>query len=437
MYQPEYPSAKERSRHAVRRYVFSFLVIAVFAVGVVIGRSTDAPAEAGTLRLSFAQQCPVKNSARTAGLSYSVDFKQFWDVWSRIQEKSVKRPIDDMKLFQGAMSGLVDALEDPYSVYFTPQIAQQFTEELAGSFSGIGAEVGAKEGRIVIVTPLPDSPAERAGVRAGDFVLAINDENTLGLAVDEAVKRIRGPQGSSVSLQLERASAKQTLTIKITREKIELKSVSAQMLPNNIALLTVTNFNEQTAHQFEQAILMIQERGARGIILDLRNNPGGFFETSVAFASEWLASDVPVVAERGSTNIQTPRHEVLSTGFHRLRGIPTVVLVNEGSASASEIVAGALQDYGAATLIGTKTFGKGSVQEYEELPDGSAVKLTIALWYTPKDRSINVNGITPDVVLDEKSVSEGESVYRRKDPLKDPFIQKALSHLSTARAPTP
>lgn len=437
MYQPEYPSARERSRHTVRRYLFSLFVVVVFGVGVVVGRTSDAPAQAGTLRLSLAQQCPVKNAERKSGLSYSVDFKQFWDVWSKIQERSVKRPIDDMQLFQGAMSGLVGALEDPYSVYFTPQIATQFSEELAGSFSGIGAEVGAKEGRVVIVTPLSDSPAERAGVRAGDFILAINDESTLGLAVDEAVKRIRGPQGSMVTLQLERAGAKQPLKITITREKIELKSVSAQMLSGDIALLSVTSFNEQTAHQFEQAIQMIQERNARGIILDLRNNPGGFFETSVAFASEWLAPDVPVVAERRSTNTSTPRHEVLSTGFHRLRGIPTVVLVNQGSASAAEIVAGALQDYGVATLIGSKTFGKGSVQEYEEMPDGSALKLTIALWYTPKDRSINENGVAPDIVIDEKLSGEQTSVYSRKDPIKDPFIQKALSHLATQRNQKP
>ncbi len=433
MYQPEYPSARERTHRIVRRYFFSMVVVGVFGLGIFIGRSSDAPVEAVSRRFSEAQ-CPIKNSAVKSGLSYSVDFKQFWEVWSKIQEKSVKRPLDDMKLFQGAMSGMVSALEDPYSVYFTPKVAKQFAEELQGSFSGIGAEVGAKEGRVVIVAPLPDSPAERAGLQSGDFVLMINDESTFGLAVDEAVKRIRGPQGTTVVLQVERAGVKQPIKISITRQKIDLKSVATIVLPNDIVLMTVTTFNEQTAKQFEEAVQLIQQKNARGIILDLRNNPGGYLETSVAFVSEWLLPDVVVVGERGSVSTTTPRSEILSTGFHRLLGIPTVVLVNEGSASAAEIVAGALQDHRAATLMGTKTFGKGSVQEYEELPDGSALKLTVAHWYTPSDRSINENGIKPDVVVDDKPdkpAADGlQTVYGRKDWSKDPLVQKAISHLS-------
>ncbi len=419
----------------IGRYVIGIFLLAAFGAGIEVGQAIThssatlsevfGPAATNTVKIIN------KNAKGTA--SKNVDFSQFWDVWSKIQEKSVKRPIDEKQMYYGAVSGLVASLGDPYSVFFTPQVATEFQEELAGSFSGIGAEVGAKDGRVVVVAPLPDSPAERADVRAGDFINSVDGKATAGLTVDEVVKQIRGPQGTSVTLVVERTDVKEPIKIVLKREKIELKSVLTQQLPNNVLLVTVTSFNDQTWPQFNQAISLAQSKKSQGIVVDLRNNPGGFFETAIDFASEWLDSGAVVVSERGAD--KTKRQDYTTTGNHRLKGIPTVVLVNGGSASASEIVAGALQDQGKAKIIGTKSFGKGSVQEYEELPDGSALKLTIALWYTPKDRSINELGITPDITIDEKLIKdEGQqSIVIRRDVSKDVFIQRALQFLKSGK----
>ncbi|OGH67612.1 MAG: hypothetical protein A3C15_01315, partial [Candidatus Magasanikbacteria bacterium RIFCSPHIGHO2_02_FULL_50_9b] len=391
----------ERSKFTMRRYTCSMLVVIIFVCGVFIGRTTVDDGNAKSVKKAASA---IKNKEARSTAQRNIDFQQFWSVWSKIQEKYVKRPADEQQLFYGAISGLVASLGDPYSVYFTPEIAKQFQEELDGSFSGIGAEVGMKENRVVIIAPLADSPAEAAGVSSGDYIVEIDGKLTTGLSVEQAVKQIRGPQGTNVVLTVEREGKQELIKITITRRKIELKSVTHQLMPDNTLLITITSFNEQTMGQLNAAIATAQSKKVKGIIVDLRNNPGGYFETSIAVASEWLAAREAVVAEREGAD--ATRREFYTTGAHRLRGIKTVVLINNGSASASEIVAGALQDHGVATVIGTKSFGKGSVQEYEELPDGSALKLTIALWYTPKDRSINEQGIQPDIVIEEKKAGE-------------------------------
>lgn len=421
--------AEQRSQHTIRRYVMSLVVLAVFASGIFIGRSTvPASAAVGT---SSASTEVVNRDSNSASVK-SVDFKQFWQVWDKVQSKFVRRPGDEQQMMYGAITGMVAALGDPYSVYFTPEIAKQFQEELDGSFSGIGAEVGMKNDRVVVVAPLPESPAEAAGLLPGDYITEINSTSTVGFTVEQAVKEIRGPQGTTVNLTLERDHVKNPIKVTITRKTIELKSVTQQMLPGNVMLMTITSFNDQTLPQFNDAISVAQDKKVAGIILDLRNDPGGFFDGAIAVASEWLEPQDVVVAERGKGG--GPRSEFVTNGAHRLRGIPTTVLINGGSASAAEIVAGALQDHGKAKLIGEKSFGKGSVQEYEELADGSALKLTVALWYTPKDRSINELGIQPDIVVTEKKRTEAQDgVAARKDPTKDIVIQRALQFLKTGK----
>ena len=419
------PPAAVRSEHTVRRFVTIFFAIALLVVGVLIGRA------------SVLTHAPTQNKFTTSALKNSgtrpnVDFTEFWEIWNKIQTKFVHRPGDEQKMYKGAIAGMVASLNDPYSVYFTPEIAQQFQEELEGTFFGIGAEIGMKNNRVVIVTPLPDSPAEAAGIRAGDFIVAIDGKETTGFSSEEAAKRIRGHEGTTVTLAIERVNTKSRVDYVITRKKIELKSVTQKILPGDIMLMTVTSFNEQTIPQFNDAIAKVQEKKIKGIIVDLRNDPGGYFEGAIAFASEWLEPNQIVVAERGNGSVQ--RTEFSSNGLHRLRGIPTTVLINEGSASASEIVAGALQDHKVAKLIGQKSFGKGSVQEYEQLSDGSALKLTVALWFTPLDRSINESGIQPDIVLTEKK-SGADDANRGflKDPLKDQTIQRAVQFLRTGK----
>lgn len=415
--------AAERSRHTIRRYIYSICVLAIFVLGIFMGRSSADTSTAAS------SSSVVNSDSKSA---QAVDFAPFWQIWNKVQTKSVHRPADEQQMFYGAIAGMVASLGDPYSVYFTPEIAKQFQEELDGTFSGIGAEVGIKDGRVVIIAPLPESPAEAAGLQAGDFINEVNDKSTEGLAVEEAVKLIRGPQATTVALLIER-KGKAPFKVLITRRTIELKSVTQQILPGDIMFMTISSFNDQTLPQFDQAIKVAQDKKIKGLIVDLRNDPGGFFDGAIAVASEWLEPKDVVVAERGKG--AGDRSEFISVGTHRLRGIPTVVLINGGSASASEIVAGALQDQGKATIIGEKSFGKGSVQEYEELADGSAIKLTVALWYTPKDRSIDTSGIQPDIVIEPKKDVAGqqESYVLKKDPLKDVFVQRALQFLKTGK----
>lgn len=416
--------AVARSHLALRRYLLSICLVLVFAIGVFVGRST--------VKVNAATNS-ISNKTTTSETVKDIDFEPFWDVWDKVQTRFVRRPADQQQMFYGAIQGMVASLGDPYSVYFTPEIAKQFQEELDGTFSGIGAEVGMKNARVIVIAPLPESPAEAAGLRAGDYIAEINGKSTEGLTVEEAVKQIRGPQGTKVDLTLVREGVKVPVKISIIRKTIELKSVTHQILPGNVLLMTITSFNDQTLPQFNQAITVALDKNVKGIIVDLRNNPGGFFDGAIAVASEWLDPNTVVVAERGKGD--GPRKEFFSTGTHRLRGIPTAVLINGGSASASEIVAGALQDQNKAKLIGEKSFGKGSVQEYEELPDGSALKLTIALWYTPNDRSINESGIVPDIIIEPKKdvASEPESYTTRKDPMKDQTVVRALQYLSSKK----
>lgn len=426
--------AHERARKIMRRYLFGFFVVLVFGVGVVLGHSSDAPVLTAVLkkaRLASDISCsPIKNRDATPAVSQSVDFNEFWSVWDTIEKKSVKRPVDEIQLYHGALAGLVGSLGDPYSVYFPPDIAEQFQEELQGSFSGIGAEVGAKDGRIVIVSALAGTPADRAGLKTADIISEIDSKSTAGLTVDEAVKRIRGPEGTTVVLTIDRTQGqKAPFQVTIKRERIALQSVTHTDLPDGVMLITIKSFDEQTDKLFQDAVAAAQEKKSRGIILDLRNNPGGFFDTSISVASEWLQDAQTVVAERGAG--ETSRHDYTTVGSHRLYGIPTVVLVNGGTASAAEIVSGALQDHQAATIIGTKSFGKGSVQEYEQLPDGSGLKLTVALWYTPNDRSINELGITPDIALSDAQDTQTSSgdAFSKKDWTSDAAIQRALLFL--------
>lgn len=416
--------ATQRSRGVLRRYLLSICLVFVFGFGVFVGRST--------MKANAATES-VSNKTTSNETAQDIDFDPFWDVWEKVQTKFVRRPADQQQMFYGAISGMVASLGDPYSVYFTPEIAKQFQEELDGTFSGIGAEVGMKNAHVIVIAPLPESPAEAAGLRAGDYIAEINGKTTDGLTVEEAVKQIRGPQGTVVDLTIVREGAKQPIKISITRKTIELKSVTHQMLPGDMLMISISSFNDQTLPQFDQAIAVAKEKNVKGIVVDLRNNPGGFFDGAIEVASEWLEPRQVVVAERGKGN--GPRKEFFSTGTHRLLGIPTVVLINGGSASASEIVAGALQDQNKAKIIGEKSFGKGSVQEYEELPDGSALKLTIALWYTPNDRSINESGIQPDIVVEAKKQGseEPEGYVTRRDPMKDAVVVRALQYLNTKK----
>jgi carboxyl-terminal processing protease len=373
-------------------YLSVILFVCAFGLGVLTGQAMfinkQIKDEDGQVQIS-----KVINLNRVMNRSDSVDFVQFWQVWDRIKEKYVKNDVNEADLFYGAIEGMVYSLGDPYSVYMTPDMALDFAKDLSGEFEGIGAEIGIKNDQLTVVSPLSNSPAEQAGLRPGDKILAIDKESTYGMDVNTAVSKIRGTAGTEVVLLITRNGINKSFDVKINRAKINVPSVTLEIKNNNIAYIRVLQFNENTERDFNKFIDQIMAQKIEGIILDLRNNPGGFLDTAVIMASEWVENGV-IVSERSKLGIDKNH---ITLGSHRLKDFKTVVLVNGGSASASEIVAGALQDYKKAVIVGEKTFGKGSVQDFETFFDGSALKLTVAEWHTPGGRNINEEGISPDI----------------------------------------
>lgn len=316
-------------------------------------------------------------------------------VYAAIKDTYVDpRKISDKELFYGALRGMVDALGDPYTVYLDPVTHEEFTEELDGSFDGIGAEIGIKDDRLTIIAPLANSPAQSAGLRPGDIIVAIDEESALGLTLDEAIARIRGTAGTTVALTIFRSGEEGTKQISITRQKIVIPSAQL-LIEDSIAIISLYNFNNESEKQLVQSLMSIGNQEIQGVILDVRNNPGGFLDKAVRITSAWLEPGQVVVREVYRNDSLSTAHEAVRQA--RAPKVPTIVLVNEGSASASEILAGALQDYGVARLLGTTTYGKGSVQDLMSLPDGSGIKVTIAQWLTPLGRIINETGISPDI----------------------------------------
>ena len=401
----------------MRRYLVVIAVLAAFGVGVFFGqgrftltRNSMALQDDLSLRRLWVE---TRESARE-----DVPFQLYWDIWERVKQKYVGGEVDDLQLFYGSLAGMVSGLGDPYSVFLDPETADAFLSDLSGSFEGIGAEIGIKEGELAVIAPLPDSPAERAGIRAGDVILEIDGEDTSDMTLDKAVNSIRGPRGTRVTLTIRRNGNETAEEVTIVRDVIDIKSVEWEVLDGGIGYLKINQFNEETWPEFNRAVTAFIGRDVQKLVVDLRNNPGGFLETSVQVASEWLSEGATVVIER--TRDKTER-TYESKGQHRLRGMRTAVIVNKGSASASEILAGALQDHKAATIVGEQSFGKGSVQDFEILEDGSALKLTVSEWLTPERQQINKHGITPDVAVKDDADGRGSS--------DDAMVQKAIEAL--------
>lgn len=371
-------------------FVFGYTLGAVDArgsdgSGLVVGKYLDPPASADA----------------------DVNFNMFWDVWRMIEQQYVDRPVSDKDLYYGALQGLVWGLSDPYSTFFTPDMAKEFAQELEGSFFGIGAEIGLDDkGSVVVIAPLPGTPADQAGVKAGDHILFIDGTDTAGMSVNEAVQLIRGDKGTKVVLTLWHDGLAEPAEVEIVRDEISVDSVTWKTRDDGVAVITITMFNEDTVRLFDKAVKEVLNAGSQRLIVDLRNNPGGFLDGAINIAGYWVDGQTAVMEE-----VRGERQQLAAAGPNKLAGIRTVVLVNGGSASAAEILAGALQDYDKAELIGEQTFGKGSVQEYHELPDGSAVKITVARWLTPLGRSIDKEGITPDQVIAPSENTEEDTQF--------------------------
>ncbi|MDP3985939.1 MAG: S41 family peptidase [Candidatus Veblenbacteria bacterium] len=402
---PTVPSLEPRpTRRAIPSTLTVILVILAFGLGVWVAQKPVEPPSGSGQVTGTHEEPPLY-------LTRDVDFDLFWEVWDYLHRNAFSRPLTDTKLFYGALRGLVAGLDDPYSIFMDPELAREFNNELEGTFDGIGAEIGIRSNNLVVVAPLPGTPAEQAGLKAGDRVLAIDGVDTTGMAVDYAVTLIRGQRGTSVVLTM-LSNDGEPREVSIVRSQITIQVVESELrqLPGGqqVGYIKLAQFAQDTDQRFRAAWQDLKAQGANAIILDLRNNPGGFLDQAIALASHWAAEGVVVKEQLPEQGFQ----DYHSVGPGDLAEVPTVVLVNGGSASASEIVTGALQDWQLATVVGEKTFGKGSVQDLQEFPDGSAVKLTIAKWFTPKERSIDQTGLTPDIVVERTR----EDIEADKDP---------------------
>lgn len=401
---------------------FVFIVLA-FALGLLLGGSVSIQRgkeiikglspNATTTSLGIVKD---KDGAIPDYLKKDVDFNLFWDVWNIIKQESYDKNIPDTQLFYGALTGIVESLGDPHSVFFTPENTNGFNEELDGKFEGIGTEIGMRDNILTVIAPLDDSPALKAGLRPKDLILEIDGNKTEGISLNKAVSLIRGKSGTEVVLTIYRDGLKEPKKISIIRKAITVKSVEFEIKDNNIAYIKIRQFNSETVPIFNNAVLeILKNPNIAGIILDMRYNPGGYLQSAIDVAGEWVDGEV-VVKEKVRDGEEVLHRANKSAKLDKFK---TVVLVNAGSASGSEIVAGALQDLGKATIVGTQTYGKGSVQKLINLKDGSSIKLTVAKWFTPKGNTIEGDGITPDV-----KVEITEDDY---NTYKDPQMDKAIS----------
>jgi carboxyl-terminal processing protease len=316
-----------------------------------------------------------------------------WDII--FQEYVDQSKLDATKLSQGAVKGMIEALDDPYTAYLDPQTYELFISSLHGSFEGIGAQIGVKDGQVMIIAPLPDSPAAKAGIKAGDIILEVDGLSIGGMSTEEAVLHIRGPKGTTVSLLILHQGESNPMLIEIVRAEIKTVSVNLEM-KGDIACIRIIEFSERTNGELSAILQSNDFKSAKGVIIDLRANPGGFLDAAVDVASYFIKEGVivSVVDNHGNKTYRSVSSQEVTVD------LPMVILTDNYSASSSEVLAGAMQDYGRAVIAGTKTWGKGSVNTLYQLDDGSVIYITIARWLTPKGRAIEGKGIEPDYELD-------------------------------------
>jgi len=350
------------------------------------------------------------------GSEVSADFSVFWQAWSKIKEQYLRTgQLSEQDMVYGAIKGLAENLGDPYTTFFTPEDAQKFEEDINGAFGGIGAELEERDGQIMVLAPLKNTPAERAGLKPRDVILKAGDTDLYGKTVQDAVKVIRGEPGTTVKLTILREGDAGTKEVEMTREIITLPVVEWEWKDGNVAYIRVMSFSQTAPYAFYSAIREIAAENPRAVILDLRNNPGGYLEVAVNLSGWFIDRGEVVVKERYAQGDDTVFR---SYGNSALKDLPTVVLVNGGTASAAEIMAGAMRDVNGTKLVGERTFGKGTVQTLEELADGSMLKVTIANWVTPGDHIIDESGLVPD-----------ENVEIPEDESEDTQLNKAIEML--------
>ncbi|MEI8061023.1 MAG: S41 family peptidase [Candidatus Berkelbacteria bacterium] len=361
----------------------------------------------------------IKNSS--VGQPSSVDFSLFWQTWSRLRDL-YNGSSDPQAMVYGAISGMAASLGDPYTVFLKPSDNDALTSDLSGQFEGIGAELIMNNNQVTVIAPLASSPAEKAGIKARDVILEVNGSSVENMSLDEVISKIRGKAGTEVKLKIVHSGSDQPLEIIVTRQNIKISSVTYNMISvsgKKIAVIKISQFGDDTVSLADKYANQLKGDGVSGIILDLRNNPGGYLDSSISVASLLLPKDKVVVSEVDKNNSKT---DYKADGNSLLLDYPLVVLVNGGSASAAEILTGAVKDNNRGEIIGEKTFGKGCVQQIEPLSGGAALKVTIANWLTPNGSQINKIGITPDIVVAAPTDSSSTA---------DPQMDKAKTEIVT------
>lgn len=408
---PSEPTSPESTRKKQLPSPKSFILamgLFIFFVGVgfgfIFGVSQSSSAEQKGLNMLL-----HRSEDHT---SEEVDFNLFWQVWDYVDEHYVDQPVDQQQMLYGAIDGLLAGVGDPYAAFFDPEESKEFFEEINGNFEGIGAEIGFRQKQLTVISPIVSSPAEKAGLRPGDRIVGINGEDTSTMSLYTAVDKIRGEKGSEVTLTLFREGEKEPFDVKITRDIIHIESVKWEMMEveeKRIALLTITHFNGDTTEQFNNAVNEIVLKQPDGLVVDVRNNPGGFLTSVIEIASSFIPEGKVVVWRHGQEDVD---EAYMTEGSAPLAPLDTIVLMNAGSASAAEILAAALQENGQAKLIGTTTFGKGTVQDVYNFDNGSTLKLTIARWLTPNKNLIEEHGVDPDYFVDRTE----EDIDADRDP---------------------
>ena len=392
---------KKQSNNIVKYYGVLLVGLLIFGAGWSLGSG----------KINLIQQ----NASVQTNAPNNLDYSSVEQIYDELRQ-NFDGKLDNAKLLDGLKTGLVAASGDPYTEYMPPEKANDFKGQLSGTFEGIGALLGKNDkGNVIVISPIDGFPAKKAGLQPRDVIAEIDGKDASTLAVDKAVEKIRGPKGTKVKLRIIR-DEKEDLTFEITREEINIPSVESKVLDGGIGYIKISRFGDDTAELSRTAAEKFKNDGVKKVILDLRGNPGGYLEAAVDVSSLWLNNKTVLQEKRDGKIIKT----YSSRGTAPLEGMQTTVLIDEGSASASEITAGALHDNKAATLLGVKSFGKGSVQEPQTLKNGGLLKITVARWYTPNGKNIDKEGIQPD-----QKVERSEDDYKAgRDPQLDAAITK-------------
>ena len=412
-------------------FVAGILLAGAFSGGFIVGHLLPATGQLPVIS-DFLPSSPSTQAEQQSATPDELKslFAPFWEAWNIVHEQYVDRDtIDDQKLVQGAIRGMMDALGDEQTFYMEPQVYENETSSLQGSYEGIGAYVDTDGEYLTIVSPIEGSPADQAGLLPGDKVIEIDGEDMSGIAPEQARLKVLGPEGTTVTLTIVREGESEPLKFTITRAQISIRSAEGNMLQNQVAYIDINTFGDRTTQELSDTLDFLLKQNPKGIVIDLRNNPGGYLTTAVEVSSEFIDDGVILYEEYGDG--RRDEHKALGNG--RATDLPIVVLINEGSASASEILAGALQDYGRAKLVGVQSYGKGSVQNWVPLSNHQgAARVTVAKWLTPNERTINHVGLTPDVVVETTT----DDFASDQDPQLDAALETLLAMINGNPIPT-